>query len=148
MATLETHYPPEVNSQLEISLTAISLIGVDLYKGKITYGEANKRIAAARDDLMSKVTTIVQAYKKEIEAQQVKAAELHSQAESQRVQAANQERQAAAQEEGLRQHRNQMILNYLQANKVQIALPPQMPYRQPVTTNCTQNGSQTNCFSR
>jgi hypothetical protein len=48
----QTHYPPEVNSQLEVSLTAISLIGVDLYKGKITYGEANKRLAAARDDLV------------------------------------------------------------------------------------------------
>jgi hypothetical protein len=73
---------------------------------------------------------------------------LHFQAESQRVQAANQERQAVAQEEALRQQRNQMILNYLQANKVQIVPPPQMQYRQPVITNCTQNGSQTNCFSR
>jgi hypothetical protein len=57
--------------------------------------------------LMSKLTTIVQAYKKKIEVQQVKTAALQSQAESQRLQAASQERQAAAQEEALRQQRVQ-----------------------------------------
>ena len=42
--------------------------------------------------LMSKLTTIVQAYKKKIEVQQVKTAALQSQAESQRLQAADMER--------------------------------------------------------
>jgi hypothetical protein len=147
----QTHYPPEVNSLIQTSLTTVDLIGVDLYKGKITYGDANKRWAAARDDLTFKLTTIVQAYKKEIEAQQVKAAELAAQ----RAQAANQERQAAAQaaaqeeaqQEAQRQQRTQMILNYLRANRVQIAPPPQLQVPQGTTTNCTTVGGQTNCYT-
>ena len=45
-------------------------IGVDLYKAKITYGEANRRMAAVRDELIAKVTGFVQQYKKELAAQQ------------------------------------------------------------------------------
>ena len=45
-------------------------IGVDLYKAKITYGEANWRMAAVRDELIAKVTGLVQQYKNELAAQQ------------------------------------------------------------------------------
>src|SRR5208282_3898193 len=56
----KANYPPEVNTQLITTLTDVDLVGVDLSKAKITYGEANKRLAGIRDDLMTKVTTIVQ----------------------------------------------------------------------------------------
>lgn len=116
---------------------------------RITYGDANKRWAAARDDLATNLTTIVQAYKKEIEAQQVKAAELQSQAAAQRAQAANQKRQAVAQEEAQqeaqRQQRTQMMVNYLRANRVQLAPQPNLQIRRPVTSICVINGNQANC---
>ena len=144
----QANYPPEVNDQLIASITALNEIGVDLYKGRISFGEADKRIANVRDQLTAKVTEIVQQYKKEIEAQRTQAAALKAQAENQRLQAATQAQQAASQDEELRLRRNQMIMNYLQANKVQIAPLPQPQYRSPVITNCSQNGNQTNCFSR
>jgi hypothetical protein len=143
----QTHYPPEVISQVETSITTLNLIGVDLYKGKITYGEANKRLAAARDDLMSKLTTIVQAYKKEIEVARAEATQAQAQAEDRRLQAANQASQAAAQAEEQRRQRLQMMFNYLQANRIQIAPPPQLQIRPGVTTNCTTVGGQTNCYT-
>jgi hypothetical protein len=59
-----------VNIQLLSTLTSMNEIGVDLYKAKITYGEANRRMAAVRDELIAKVTGFVQQYKKELAAQQ------------------------------------------------------------------------------
>jgi hypothetical protein len=46
----QSNYLPEVNTQLLVTMTTLSEIGVDLYKAKITYGEANKRVATARDE--------------------------------------------------------------------------------------------------
>ena len=143
----QANYPPEVNNQLTVSLTAFNEIGVDLYKGRISYGEANKRFGAARDELVTKITDIVQQYKKEIAAAQAQAAAQQSQAESQRLQAASQESQAAAQAEALRQQRMQMILNYTRANRIQLPPPPNLQIRQPVTSNCVINGNQANCTS-
>ena len=95
---------------------------------------------------MSKLTIIVQAYKKELEAQQVKAAQLQSLAESQRAQAANQELEAVAEEEALRQQQAQMMLNHLRANRVQPT--PPLPIRQPITSNCVLTGNQATCISQ
>jgi hypothetical protein len=120
-------------------------VGVDLSKGKISYGEANKRLASIRDDMMPKVTTIVQQYKKELAEQQARTAAARAQAQDRALQASIQEQQAEAQQEAQRQQRTQMILNYLRANRVQIAPPPPLQIRQPVTSNCVLNGNQANC---
>ena len=143
----QSHYPPEINSQLDITLTAINEIGVELYKGKITYGEANKRIAAQYQDLMVKATAIIQQYKREIEASRTEAAQAQAQDQDKKLQAANQQSQAAAQAEEQRRQRLQMIFNYLQSNRVQIAPPPQLQVRPGVSTNCTTVGGQTNCYT-
>lgn len=143
----QANYPPEVNSELMVTLTANDLVGVDLYKGRISYGEANKRLASIRDDLISKMTTTVQQYKKELAEQQARTAAAQAQARDRAFQASIQEQQAEAQQEAQRQQRAQMILNYLRANRVQIAPPPNLQIRQPVTSNCVLNGNQANCTS-
>jgi hypothetical protein len=143
----QSHYPLEVNNQLDITLTAINEIGVELYKGRITYGEANRRITAQYQDLMVKATAIIQQYKKEIEASRAEATQAQAQAQDRRLQAANQESHAAAQAEEQRRQRLQMIFNYLQANRVQIAPPPQLRSPAGVTTNCSTVGGQTNCYT-
>jgi hypothetical protein len=146
-----THYPPEINIQLDQTMSAINMIGVDLFKSKISYGEANKRISAQFTELMAKSTEIIRRLNQETQAQRDQSAVEHNQAEERRLQAANQERQAVAQAEEQRRQRLQMILNYTQANRYVLPPPPQLPplqSRPSVTTNCTQNGNQTNCTSQ
>ncbi len=143
-----TNYPPEINSQLLATMTAINLVGVDLYKGKITYGEANKRLAAIRDDTISKFTIIVQQYKKELDDHQAKAAALQAQAQDRALQASIQDRQAAAEEQAQRQRRSQMILNYLHATMRPYQPPPSLPILQgprSTTSNCYMSGNQVSC---
>jgi hypothetical protein len=144
----QANYPPEINNQLLAAMTAINLVGVDLYKGRITYGEANKRLAAVRDDLGSKMTVIIQQYKKDIAERQTQTAALKSQAESQRLQAASQESQAADQAQALRQQRVQMMFNYMRANPIQAPTVPNLQIRQPITSNCTMIGNQASCTSQ
>jgi hypothetical protein len=144
----QAHYPPEVNNQLDASITAFKLIGVDLYKGEISYGEANKRMATVRDDLVSKLAIIVQAYKKEMEAQRAQTAALQAQAQNRALQASIQQQQASAEQDAQRQRRNQMILNYLQANRpYQLPAPPNLQIRQSTTSNCFITGNQASCTS-
>jgi hypothetical protein len=144
----QAHYPPEVNNQLAVSLTAMKEIGVDLYKGRVSYGDANRRFATVRDGLVTKVTEFVQQYKKDLEAQRAQTVALGAQAQDRALQASIQEREAAAQEQAQRQQRMQMMFNYLQANRVQIAPPPALQIRPSVTTNCIANGNQVNCNSQ
>jgi uncharacterized protein YeaO (DUF488 family) len=143
----QSNYPAEVNVQLVSAITAVNEIGVDLYKAKITYGEANKRIAAARDELTTKVTEFVQQYKKELAAQQAQAAAAQAQVADARSRIEERNDAMAARAEDERRQRAQMIFNFLQANRVQVPAPYFPPPTRPVITNCTRNGNQTNCFS-
>ena len=117
------------------------------YPAEITYGEANKRIAAARDELTTKVTEFVQQYKKELAAQQAQAAAAQAQVADARSRIEERNDAMAARAEDERRQRAQMIFNFLQANRVQVPAPYFPPPTRPVITNCTRNGNQTNCFS-
>ena len=148
----DTHYPPEVNAIGIATSTKVQLIGVDLYKGKTNYSDANKRVAIIRDELLKRLSEIIGQYKQEMEAQQalqahnasVERAQVERQQETdeaQRQRAYDRQAQSDYQAQQQRLARQRLILNFFQANRIP------MP-RRPVQTNCMTDGNQTNCTSQ
>jgi septal ring factor EnvC (AmiA/AmiB activator) len=98
--------------------------------------------------VIAKVTAFVAQYKKELAAQQAQTAALQAQTADVRDRIDERNSEMAAREEDQRRQRAQMMMNFLQANRVQLQMPQYTPPRQSVFTNCSTYGNQTSCTSQ
>lgn len=154
---IQTQWPPELFQLSNEANAGIKAIGVELYNGKITYGQANKQIEQLGNSIKARIIPIVKQYQADI-ATQKEAADAQRAAENRAIQQradaaelrfAQQQTEAAAQAnqaEALRQQRAQLFLNYLRTTQQQpIQVPQLMPSR---TTSCQTFGNNTNCITR
>ncbi len=151
------------------------LLAADLYAGKLTYGDHNRRDFALAEEMKTKWSAEMTALKlKEIErVETAQKAAAVSESERQRMVAAEEsarqaqaaaeqgerQRQAAAAEAQERQRqqaiadrneetRRQIILQSMKNQPPPFQLPMPAPIRPAVTTNCTTSGGQTTCTTR
>jgi hypothetical protein len=147
--TLRALWPPEIVQISNEGSASLKAIGVELYNGKLTYGEANKEIEDLGNSIKARIIPIVKQFQADAAAQQ--AAE--KQQTAQRTEAA--ERQSAQQQayadaqanqaQALRQQRAQLFLNFMRANQPSpVQLPP--PPRSYIT-NCATSVNSTNCVT-
>jgi len=132
----QAQWPPELYQLAQEGSSGFKSIGVDLYNGKITFGEANKQIEQFGNSIKERMIPIIKQYQAEIAAQ--KAA-----VQQQPANEYAQEQTTAAQAQAARLQRAQMFLNYVQAQQQQ--LRNQFTPRPSYTTNCFTAGSNTNC---
>jgi len=143
-----TQWPPEIYEVSTQGDAGIQAIGVDLYNGKITFGETNKRLQQLRSDILAKLVPVIKKYQAELVAEQAAAEERKVAAAQQAQQREEQVRQygdaQAAQQELIRQQRAALFLNYMRAMQpkpLQMPPPPAPTYN----TNCYTYGNTTNC---
>lgn len=135
-------YPPQIHALAIEAENTLMALAVELYNGKVTFGEFNKRRQAASDESQNKMTAILQQMKTQYDAQQ----------QSQRLaqQQAEQAQQAIRAQDDIarRQAATQILLNQMQMNQPKPLVPYQMPVRPTYDTNCYQVGNQLNCTTR
>jgi hypothetical protein len=152
-AVLQSQWPPELFQLSNEGSAGMKAIGIALYKGKLTFGEANKQIEQLGNSIKARIIPIVKQYQADAAAQKA----VEAQQAAQRQEAADRrgaQQQAyadaqASQAELQRQQRAQLFLNYLRANQpppLQLHQLPQMP--QTRMTNCNTSGNTTNCISQ
>jgi hypothetical protein len=117
----QMHLPPEVLKTVNEGGAAMFGIGADLYKQKISYGEANRRFQAVGGSLDTGVFEIAKQYEKELAA--LNPAD-------------------AAQAGPPQAQRQQQIQNYVQA-KPQVAVPLHS-----ISADCPSSGDTTKCVTR
>jgi hypothetical protein len=129
-------------------------IALDLYHGKITYGEANKRTQDCVNSRREKLIPIVQRYQAELAAQkaadkaeadrqQQAAAQMAAQQRSEYIAQAQAQ---APQEQANRAQRLQLFTNYMNSVQAQQPLQQQMFAPRPTyNTNCYTAANSTNC---
>ena len=136
-------WPPEILQLIQEGDSVVKAIGADLYNGKITYGEANKRITDAVNNFTAHLIPIVKQYQALVAEQRAAAQQTAAQ---QQAYANEQAAQQAYQDQLMRQHRTQLFLNYMsslqeaQARQMQIFAP-----KPTYNTNCYTSGNSTNC---
>lgn len=156
-ATLQSQWPPELFQLSNEGSAGIKSIGVELYNGKITFGEANSRIQQLGNSIKARIIPIVKQYQADIAAQKAAAdqREQERKHDSERRIAQQQAygNEQANEAEVLRQRRAQMFLNYMNAAQQQqqenIRRQMQTLAPQPIyNTTCYSAGNSTNCTTR
>lgn len=156
----QSQWPPDIFQLFQEENAEIHNIGIDLYKRKITFGEANKRVQDYGARFRERVAAVVKQYQAEIAAQHQaeiaaqRTASEQAEQEAQRKQDAADrataqqqadelaEKQAAAAE---RQRRMQLISNFLSGMAQNMRDMAQA--RAGTVTNCYTSGSNTSCIS-
>jgi len=117
----QLHLPPEVLKMVNDGGSAMFGIGADLYKQKISFGEANKRLQAAGGSLDTGAAEVAKQYEAELAA----------------LSSPEPAHQGAPPTE-----RQQQIQSYVQS-------PPQLAVPlHPINTSCQPSGGTTNCVTR
>jgi hypothetical protein len=147
--TLRALWPPEIVQISNEGSASLKVIGVELYNGRLTYGEANKQIEDLGNSIKGRIIPVVRQYQADAAAQ--KAAEEQQTAQRAEVAERRSEQQQAyadaqaSQAQALRQQRAQLFLNFMRANQpppVQLPTPPRS-----YITNCASSGNSTNCIT-
>jgi hypothetical protein len=146
-AALQSQWPPELFQLSNEGSAGIKSIGVELYNGKITFGEANKQIEQLGNTIKARMIPIIKQYQAEIAAQKADAESKREAAAQvaarEQTQYEAQIRSDAAQDQAVRLQRAQVFMNYIQAQQQQ--LRNQVTPRPTYNTNCFTAGSNTNC---
>ena len=134
-----TQYPPDIYALLQEGENKLQNIGIELYRKKIPYGEANKRLQQITGDILGRLAQIIKEYQREIAAQKA----VKEQRE-QEQQAYADLRQAQAEQRALQ------FTNFMRANPPLTLQPvPFHPLQTQPTFNCTAqqsgNFTYTNC---
>jgi hypothetical protein len=114
------HLPPEALKIVNDGGAAMFGIGADLYKKKISYGEANKRLAAAGSSVDAGARDIAKQYEAEVAALNA----------------------TPAAQDAQKGQRDQQVKDFVQA-------PPQLAVPlHSISANCPPSGGATTCVTR
>lgn len=142
----QKNFPPEIIQLAREGYDAVTEIGIELYKKKITFGEANKRIEHLRDETINKMIPIFKQYQADVAAEKAAAQERAERHQAYADAQAARDEQLRQQQEQLRQQRAALFLNYMHATQVQV--PQLAPISPTHTTNCQTIGNNTSCITR
>jgi hypothetical protein len=155
-------YSPKLFNLITAGDDRLREIGGDLYAGRITYGEANKRLVQFKNDMQAQTAEILAEQRAAQEAATARAQQEAADAQARQAEAAAAQAQAQAyaqaQAEAARQaeldRRRAIIMQMIQNNQqmIQNNRPYQLPLPPPVQgpvggTNCTTSYIGTQAYT-
>lgn len=146
-AYLQQTYLPQIYAWIQESENSLLATAIELYNGKLSFGEFNRRRKATAVEIDNKLAALLQQEQARAQARQ--QAQQQSVEAQQATQQQAREAQEAQAELARQQAATQFLLNRMgqsQPNPFQIPMPPTP--RPTVNTNCYQIGNQWNCTTR